>query len=224
MHFASTRLAVRLALAAALVAGLSAAAHAAVISYTAVLNGASESPPNASPATGSATADADATANTLHLHFTWSGLTGTTTASHIHAPTLVAGTGTAGVATTTPYFLGFPIGVTAGTFDITLDLTQSSSYNGSFVTSSGGTTAGAEAALLSAIANGKAYLNIHSSTFGGGEIRGFWMPVATPTERTTWGRVKTMYMSSLLTLPTGPALPGDVAMAVGCPARPGCCE
>jgi CHRD domain-containing protein len=224
MHFVSTRHAVRLALAAALVAGLSTAARAAVISYTAVLNGASESPPNASPATGSATADADATANTLHLNFSWSGLVGTTSASHIHAPTLTAGTGTAGVATTTPYFLGFPIGVTAGTFDITLDLTLSSSYNGSFVTANGGTPAGAEAALLSAIANGKAYLNIHSSVYGGGEIRGFLMPVATPTERTTWGRVKSMYMSSLLTLPTGPAVLGDVAMTAGCPATPGCCE
>jgi hypothetical protein len=88
----------------------------------------------------------------------------------------VALTGTAGVATTTPYFAGFPIGVSSGTYDVTLDLTQSSSYNGSFVTGNGGTTATAESALLSAIASGKAYLNIHSTTFGSGEIRGFLVP------------------------------------------------
>jgi hypothetical protein len=118
----------------------------------------------------------DTTAHTLHLHVTFSGLTGTTTASHIHAPTAIALTGTAGVATTTPTFAGFPLGVTSGVYDVTLDLTQSSSYNPSYVTANGGTTAGAESALLSAIASGKAYWNIHSSTFPGGEIRGFLVP------------------------------------------------
>ena len=34
-------------------------------------------------------------------------------------------------------------------------------------------TATAEAALLAGIVAGKAYWNVHSSTFGGGEIRGF---------------------------------------------------
>ena len=62
------------------------------------------------------------------------------------------------------------------TYDNTLDLTQSSSYNGSFVTGNGGTTTSAESALLSAIASGKAYLNIHTTTFGAGEIRGFLVP------------------------------------------------
>ena len=35
--------------------------------------------------------------------------------------------------------------------------------------------------LISAIASGQAYLNIHSSTFGGGEIRGFLVPVPEPS-------------------------------------------
>ena len=109
------RLFTTLAIAATL--GIAPGAHAAIVTYLVSLDGPSESPPNASPGTGSAQVDVDATAHTLHLHVTFSGLLGTTTASHIHAPTLVAGTGTAGVATTTPYFLGFPIGVTAGTYD-----------------------------------------------------------------------------------------------------------
>ena len=70
--------------------------------------------------------------------------------------------------------------MTAGTYDNTLDLTQSSSYNPSFVTANGGTTASAETALLNGIAAGKAYWNIHSSTFGGGEIRGFLIPLPEP--------------------------------------------
>src|SRR5262249_947645 len=106
--------------------------------------------------------------------------TGTTTASHIHAATPAPFTSTAGVATTTPSFALFPLGVTAGTYDNTLDMTLGSSYNPSFVTANGGTTASADAALASFIASGRADWNIHSTTFGGGEIRGFLVPLPEP--------------------------------------------
>lgn len=165
----------------ALPAFLTASASAAILTYDASLDGPSESPPNASPATGFAEVTYDNAAHTLGIHVTWSGLTGTTTASHIHAATTSPGTGTAGVATTLPYFTGFPIGVTSGTFDTVLDLTQSSSYNPSYVSSNGGTTASAELALTSAIATDRAYLNIHSTTFTGGEIRGFLVLVPEPS-------------------------------------------
>jgi hypothetical protein len=178
----------------ACVALLAAPANATVFHYHSVLSGANESPPNASPATGDAEVTIDDVANTMRVQVTFSGLTGTTTASHIHAPTASPGTGTAGVATTLPYFAGFPIGVTSGTYDNTLDLTASGSYNSSYVTANGGTTAGAESALLAAIAADKAYLNLHSQTFGGGEIRGFLTPFdPTPTQSTTWGRIKALY-------------------------------
>ena len=182
---------VGLAVASAL--AIAPAAHAAVVSYVANLSGPDESPPNASPATGFATVDVDATAHTMHVNVSFSGLLGTSTASHIHAPTLVAGTGTAAVATTTPSFSGFPLGVTSGTYDNTLDLTQASSYNPSYVTANGGSLPGAEAALEAAIAAGKAYLNIHSNVFGGGEIRGFLVPAATPVRESTWGKMKDFY-------------------------------
>jgi hypothetical protein len=116
----------------------------------------------------------------MHVHVDFSGLTGPTTASHIHAATASPGTGTAGVATTTPYFTGFPIGVTSGTYDNVLDMTSSSSYNPSYITANGGSTASAEAALFAALAADKAYLNIHTQTFPGGEIRGFLTPVPEP--------------------------------------------
>jgi hypothetical protein len=182
-----------LAIIAALAIGAVSAVHAAPITYVAVLTGPSESPPNASPGTGNAQVDVDATANTMHVHVDFTGLTGPTTASHIHAATTVPGSGTAGVATTTPYFAGFPIGVTSGTYDNTLDMTQSSSYNASYITANGGTTASAEAALFQAIADGKAYLNVHSQTFGGGEIRGFLIAQSTPNLKSTWGRIKGLY-------------------------------
>jgi len=39
---------------------------------------------------------------------------------------------------------------------------------------------GAIALLFTAIADGKAYFNIHTSSFPGGEIRGFFVPSAAP--------------------------------------------
>ena len=58
------------------------------ITYAVIMNGPSESPANASPGTGSALIIIDSTANTLNIvSDTFSGLTGTTTASHIHCCT-----------------------------------------------------------------------------------------------------------------------------------------
>ncbi len=73
----------------------------------------------------------------------------------------------------TPTFAGFPLGVTSGTYDAVFDTTLASTWNAAFVTANGGTPAGAEAALAAGIAAGQAYLNIHTSSFAGGEIRGF---------------------------------------------------
>jgi len=159
----------------------SASIASAQLVYDAFLSGPNESPANASPGTGFAEVTYNPLLHTLQVHVTFSGLTGTTTASHIHAATLLPGQGTAGVATTTPYFAGFPIGVTSGTYDNTLDLTQSSSFNSAYITANGGTTASAESALAAALAGDQAYLNIHSTTFGGGEIRGFLFLVPEPS-------------------------------------------
>lgn len=167
---------VGLSLVALLAAG-SAGAHEA--KYSAVLDGPTE--PTASPGLGSALVTIDTDLFTMRVEASFSGLEGTTTAAHIHSATAVPFAGTAGVATVVPTFTDFPLGVMAGTYDKVYDMSLASSYNAAFVTANGGTAAAAFSALLAGLDGGKAYFNIHSSKYGGGEIRGFFRPVPEPS-------------------------------------------
>jgi hypothetical protein len=155
--------------------------HGALFQYAASLNGANESPPNGSPATGNVEVDYNDALHTLRLFGSFSGFPAgdTTTAAHIHAATSSPLTGTAGVATVMPTFPGFPLTVTSGAFDSTLDLTSASSWNPAYVTAHTN-VAGAEAALATALAAEESYFNIHTVNVGGGEIRGFLTPVPEP--------------------------------------------
>jgi hypothetical protein len=160
---------------------LAGTAQASLLVYNASLSGPNEG--NVSPGLGFATITFDDAAHTMLINASFSGLTGLTTASHIHCCTAAPGTGTAGVATQVPTFTGFPLNVTSGAYSNTFDLTQASSWNPAFVTANGGTPASAEAALLGGAAAGTAYLNIHTTLFPGGEIRGFLTAVPEPA---TW--------------------------------------
>jgi hypothetical protein len=165
-------------LAAGVVLGISAIASAVPVAYVANLNGASENPSNPSAGIGTTTVFIDTAAHTLRVVVSFSGLSAPTTASHIHC--CIAPPGNAGVATATPTFPGFPLGVTSGNYDVTFDTLQASTWNATFVTANGGTPAGAEAALASGLAAGRAYLNVHTTAFLGGEIRGFLVTPSAP--------------------------------------------
>lgn len=162
------------------------AAYAIPIEFVATLSGATEVPPSGSPGTGQASVVLDPAANTMHVDVIFSGLEAGTTASHIHcclsSPEAAANVM---VATTTPTFPGFPLGVQAGTYSHDFDLTLASSYNPAFISSPvfnpSGTIAGAEAALVAGIEAEETYLNIHTTQFPGGEIRGFLVPVPEPS-------------------------------------------
>jgi hypothetical protein len=132
-----------------------------------------ENPPHpTSSATGTALVTWDTATTMMTVNVVFSGLTGPSTAAHIHCCTTFPG-GNAGVATTVPFFPGFPIGVTSGTYAHAFDMLNAASYNPAFVTAHGGTPASAAAALLTGILAGEAYMNIHSMMFPAGEIRGF---------------------------------------------------
>lgn len=139
--------------------------------------------PEAPGATGSGSLsmEYDDEGHTLYIDASWAGLSGTTNNAHIHCCTASPTTGTAGVALATGGILpGFPLGVSEGSYTRLIDLTQAGNYSAGFVTASGGTAAGAEARLISNLASGNAYFNIHSTTFGGGEVRSFVTVVPEP--------------------------------------------
>lgn len=139
--------------------------------------------PEAAGATGSGTLFLvhDDAADTLAIAATWAGLSGITTTAHIHCCTAAPNTGTASVALATGGVLpGFPLGVSAGSYTQLIDLSDVSNYSAGFVSASGGTAAGAEARLIENLLSGQAYFNIHTSTFGGGEIRAFVTAVPEP--------------------------------------------
>jgi hypothetical protein len=167
------------------------ASYADTFTLSGTLSGALEFPPSGSPGTGQATILLDTTLHTMEVQITFSGLFPTvqtgpnagmpsgTTASHIHCclPSPFETGVNVMVATTTPNFTDFPLGVTSGTYDHTFSLTLASSYNPAFITSPfnldpNKSVAGAETALVTALLAGETYLNIHSTAFSGGEIRG----------------------------------------------------
>jgi hypothetical protein len=168
------------ALVAALI-GIGASANAAVFVFQANLDGPSEFPPNPSPGTGFAQVDYDDVARTMRVQANFTGLLGNTTAAHIHSPIPLVGNPLASVATQTPSFSGFPLGVTSGSMDTTFDLTMASSWNAPYIAANGGTPAGAEAAFFTQMTDGRSYFNIHTTNTTGGEIRGFFALIPEPS-------------------------------------------
>lgn len=118
---------------------------ALIYPFNHTLSGIFENPPNASPATGNITGTYDDITKTISFTLTFSGMLGTTTAAHFHAP--------AGLTSNSPVrigFVGFPTGVTSG------------SYSNSYVL-----TAQQEGWLMT----DSMYVNVHTTVLPGGEIR-----------------------------------------------------
>ncbi len=172
----------RVALVAALFLG-GGAAQAHIQTFTGTL--APELP--GATGTGSVTVDYEEEVHLLTITTSFSGLSGLTSLAHIHCCLATPGSGTAGVAVKPPSLDDFPLGVQAGDYSHTFDLSVDGVMNQAFINLNGGTKTAAEAALVSAFNVGTAYLNIHTSTFGGGEIRAFLAPAAAVPEPATYG-------------------------------------
>ncbi len=113
-------------------------------SYTAYLSSAQEVPTNASTATGRARVVINQTAMTITYSIVFNGLSSAQILGHIHAPAAIGVN--AGVQITFPV-----VGGTSGTISGSSSIT---------------------ATQINQIRTGLGYVNIHSTNFGGGEIRG----------------------------------------------------
>jgi hypothetical protein len=158
-------------------AGLLLAATASAATYTTILTGPKESPPNTSAAIGAAAVQFDTSTHVLQISFAFAGLEGDSTVAHIHCCTATPGSGTAIPATELPSLDGFPTGVMTGAYSHFFDTSLASNWNPSFLSAYGSVT-GAEQALWAGLNSGSAYLNIHSTAYPNGEIRGFLAPAA----------------------------------------------
>lgn len=173
------RFATGLALALAMLA--SSVAQGAILTYSTILSGPAEAPPNASPGTGSATLVIDDVALTMSLDMSFAGLLSGVSAAHLHCCTALPFAGTAGVAVG---FGDFPLGGTSGVYSQVFNLADAATYNAAFLAANGGTVDAARQFLLNGIAGHQSYLNLHTPTFPGGEIRGFLN--GTVPEPATW--------------------------------------
>ena len=112
--------------------------------YIAYMNGGQENPPTNSTATGSGAISINAAGTQALVSMQWSGLTGNATAGHIHN------------------------GRSRVNGPIVCDLAPSAAASGSVVDRLCNFTP----AQITALRTAQYYLNIHTGTFGGGEIRG----------------------------------------------------
>jgi hypothetical protein len=159
-------------------------------SFDAHLSGAGEEPPNASPAVGFANIGIDVGRDVLFLAYEWGlhgdpRLLGGATGAQIHVINGPGDTNTSDTlgpaVTPLPSFAGFGyFGRTAG-FHLVFgnSLLVASTYNPEWVSASGGVQA-AELQLIAALVSGRAYIEIDSSAFPDGEIRGFFTPAELP--------------------------------------------
>ena len=150
--------------------------QAVPIFYNFTLSGANESPPNGSLGTGSGIVMFDTQVHQMFIELNFGGLIGNTTSANLHAATEVAGAGIARVATPARLFPRVPAGVPYVGYSMMFSMLDPSSYNPIFIAANGGNPFAAELSLAAAAAAGKAYFNINTTAFPGGEIRGFLTP------------------------------------------------
>src|SRR5262249_5824269 len=155
----------------ALVVGTSSAHGAAVITTT--LLGSKQAPPTASMATAGAVVTLAIDNNTFNVTVGFTGLNGAATTAHIHCCSPPAINGVLAMP-----FPGFPA-ATSGQYSNSFDLSVAGTYDPGFIGAHGGTVASAKAAFITALKTGQAYINIHSTAFPGGEIRGQLAPTNT---------------------------------------------
>ena len=123
--------------------------------FQVTLSGLTENPVNASPGIGFGTVVLNAAQTQITVNESWSGLLAPATASHIHGP--------AGLGTNSPVlfpFSGVPNATSGAITEQTFSITPTQ---------------------VGYLTSGLLYMNIHTSVFPGGEIRGQLVPAPEPS-------------------------------------------
>ena len=163
---------------------VSSVAFAATTTYRSTMSGPSEQPPNDSPGASIATVVFDDVAMTMFFSIPFMNLEAGSTVAHLHCCTAQPLIGTAPPAIG---FDDFPVGAQSGLYERLYSLTDPATYETAFITAHGGTVDAARAFLLDGIVNNQSYLNIHSTEYPAGEIRGFLVELAQPVpEPSAW--------------------------------------
>ena len=174
---------VRVVAAATAIAGT--AQVGAAQQFSATLSGSQQVPPVTTPGTGLATLSLTG-GTLLTVNVVFANLSSGTLFAHIHAPAPLGSNAPVAVP-----FAGFPVGVTSGTYNAVLNLDVGSTYEPAFLSANGGSATGARTALVSAMTGGLAYVNVHTSTFPGGEVRGQIAQASTVPEPGTYALLAT---------------------------------
>jgi hypothetical protein len=151
--------------------------------YRSTMSGPSESLPNNSPGASVATIVIDNVAMTMSLTIPFVDLLAPSTAAHLHCCTAQPLIGTAPPAIS---FVDFPLGVRDGLYERMFNLSDAGTYDPAFLSAHGGAVATARDFLLAGINANTSYLNIHSSLYPAGEIRGFLVQLAPVPEPSAW--------------------------------------
>jgi hypothetical protein len=133
------------------------------ITYTATLTGAQEFPPVTTSGSGTWSATLDQSTNILTYNLVYSGLGTAATLAHIHGP--------AAVGVNAGVLVDFATDATLGrTLTLGTSGSGSGTVNMAATTIISGTVTGDS--LRKLMDSGNAYVNLHTVTNGGGEIRG----------------------------------------------------
>jgi hypothetical protein len=133
-----------------------------IVNFSATMNGAAESPPVTTSGTGSFTATLDTSTNVFTYNVTYSGLGSNVTLGHIHGPCSSCTTAGAilnfGTLAGGTFVTGALSGTATGTVTLNASTAITATVNGD--------------SLRKLLLSNQTYVNIHTATNGGGEIRG----------------------------------------------------
>ncbi len=148
-------------------AAIAATPASATTKFTTNLSSLNQNPPKESNASGTGTLTLATDQNSFTILIDYANLSSAIQGAHVHCCVDAKGNSAVAIAFMVPTEKP-----TSGMITGSYDLTMASTYTSGFLGAYGGTAATARTAFLNGLGGGLAYLNVHSTNFPSGEIRG----------------------------------------------------